>query len=112
MTPEVQAGIQKAGIVGAQHHIFVCLGPDCCDPTAGETLWKHIKSRIRDTDIPVMRTKAQCFRICAGGPWIVVYPDGAWYGAVTPERFECILQEHLINGRPINDWITVENQLQ
>jgi (2Fe-2S) ferredoxin len=58
-----------------------------------------------------MRTKAGCFRICAGGPWLVVYPDGMWYGAVTPERFERILQEHLLGGVPVAEWLVARNDL-
>jgi (2Fe-2S) ferredoxin len=105
----VAAGLAKAGIATAQRHIFVCLGPDCCDPAGGEALWEHIKSSVRAASLPVMRTKARCFRICAGGPWLVVYPEGTWYGEVTPARFDRILEEHLRHGRPVTEWIAAEN---
>jgi (2Fe-2S) ferredoxin len=58
-----------------------------------------------------MRTKAACFRICAGGPWLVVYPEGIWYGAMTADRFERILQEHLLGGNPIDEWLVARNAL-
>ena len=52
-----------------------------------------------ELNLPVMRTKASCFRICVGGPWLLIYPEGVWYGSVTPERCERILQEHVDPGQ-------------
>ncbi len=66
-----------------------------------------LKARTRKLPVPVLRTKAACFRVCAGGPWLVVQPDGVWYGAVTPERLERILDEHVIGGVPITEWVAV-----
>jgi (2Fe-2S) ferredoxin len=111
MNDSIQAGLAKAGVATAQRHVFICIGPDCCDSREGEVLWEVIKRRVRETGLRAMRTKAACFRICAGGPWMVVYPDGAWYGAVTPERFERILQEHLIGGEPVREWLVARNSL-
>lgn len=109
MDPEVRAGMSKAGLARAKRHLFICLGPDCCESEDGEVLWAYVKKRIKETGIPAMRTKAQCFRICSGGPWMVVYPDGVWYGGVTPERFERILNEHLVAGRAIDEWTAAKN---
>lgn len=111
VNPVVKAGLKKAGVLQARRHLFLCLGPDCCAPAEGEAVWEAIKRRVRETEIPVMRTKAACLRVCLGGPWLVVYPDGIWYGALTAERFERILQEHLIGGHPIAEWIAARNPL-
>jgi (2Fe-2S) ferredoxin len=109
MTPEIAAGLQKAGVATAQKHLFLCLGPDCCPTEEGEKTWAYLKAAVRD--LPVMRTKAACLRICSGGPWLVVYPEGVWYGGVTVERCQRIVQEHLREGRPIQEWITVTHPL-
>jgi (2Fe-2S) ferredoxin len=109
--PLIQAGMKKAGIARAERHLFLCMGPDCCPRAEAEIVWEYIKRRLKDTSIPAMRTKAECFRICAGGPWLVVYPEGAWYGQITIERFERILKEHLLGGKPIEEWVAARQPL-
>jgi (2Fe-2S) ferredoxin len=101
----IEEGFEKAGLPTARRHAFLCVGPDCCEGKAGKEAWDALKSRIKKLDLPVMRTKAGCFRVCEGGPWLVVYPEGVWYGEVTPERMERIVAEHLGEGRPVQEWV-------
>ena len=111
MSDSQNKGVEKAGIREAERHLFLCIGPECCLPEAGQDLWEFVKKRLKETRLPAMRTKAGCFRICVGGPWLVVYPEGVWYGAITPERFERILEEHLLGGNPVESWVVVRNDL-
>ncbi len=111
MSDKLEKGFAKAGVADATRHLFFCIGPDCCKSRDGEELWEHVKKRVKESGLKVMRTKAACLRVCTGGPWLVVYPDGVWYGAVTPARFERILQQHLLGGQVVEEWVAVRNSL-
>ena len=101
----VAAAFEKMKIESARRHVFLCVGPDCCVTSDGLATWDVLKARLHELGLPVLRTKAACFRICCGGPWMLVQPDGVWYGGVTPERCERIVREHLAGGRPVAEWI-------
>ncbi|MEO6848231.1 MAG: hypothetical protein ABI443_11265, partial [Chthoniobacterales bacterium] len=92
----------------ATRHLFLCTGPDCCDTATHESLWQLLKSECKKLSIPVLRTKAACLRVCTAGPWLVVYPDGIWYGKVDSTRLLRILKQHVELGLPVQEWIATD----
>jgi (2Fe-2S) ferredoxin len=42
---------------------------------------------------------------------MVVYPEGTWYHGMTAERIPRFVQEHLVEGKPIREWIFADNRL-
>jgi (2Fe-2S) ferredoxin len=102
---DVGAGFAKAGVPGARRHLLLCAGPKCCAEGEGAASWEHVKREVKERALPVLRTKVHCLRVCAEGPWLVVYPEGTWYSGVTPERFDRIRREHLEGGVPVAEWV-------
>jgi (2Fe-2S) ferredoxin len=90
-------------------HIFICTNQrvnserPSCGEEHGIELVKAFKKEIKDRGLNVnMRAqKAGCMDTCELGPSVVVYPEGVFYGHVTLADVMEIVEEHLINDRPV-----------
>ncbi len=113
-----------------ERHIFLCAEqstPRCSTFEESATVWRYLKRRLKElglatapppwrgepTEEPpgphqpgegrVLRTKADCLRVCEQGPIAVVYPEGVWYRAVDEQAMERIITEHLVGGQIVED---------
>ena len=118
---------EALSIPRVQRHIFLCADQtnDKCAPREETNeLWRHLKNRLRHVTTPpphwqgdmdadpdpaihgngsVLRTKADCLRICEQGCVAVVYPEGTWYAGLDKEKLDRVIDEHLIGGTPVDD---------
>ena len=93
-----------------KHHVFFCTnqrapGVQACENCGASRLRAYAKKRIKELKLNgkdgVRINTAGCLDRCSEGPVIVVYPDETWYTYVDQEDIDEIIEEHLVNGRPV-----------
>jgi len=109
---------EEIGVPVARRHIFLCCDqttPKCCDRERSLVAWEHLKRRLKQLGLAdgggVLRTKANCLRVCAQGPIALVYPEGIWYRECDPPVLDRIIDEHLVHGRIVEEYRLLQHPL-
>ena len=84
----------------ARGHVLVCGGTGCTSSNSQKIIEEfeaNLAAKGLQDEIKVVRTG--CIGLCALGPIVIVYPEGAFYTLVKPEDVSEIVEEHLLKGR-------------
>jgi len=98
---------------GIQYHVFVCTGKSCSAVESAEVksaferelnargLQYGKEKKGRNPKGSVVLTECGSVGFCAIGAAVMVYPDGVWYAQVRANDVPEIVEEHIVNGRPV-----------
>ncbi|SCB31275.1 (2Fe-2S) ferredoxin [Bradyrhizobium shewense] len=98
-----------------RHHVFACNTQrppthphGSCGASGAQALWDRMAKTIEAEGLNgIGFTMAGCLGFCNSGPLMVVYPDGVWYRATTPEDVDEILNSHLKQGKRVDRLVMV-----
>ena len=122
MNPEQRKKLEKKaasrGISeqnGYERHILFCAQSGCCkdrdEAKAALKILNRGAKKLKEEGVKVYVTEVECLKLCQHGPLAVVYPEGIWYGRVTPEVSARIVEEHLGAGEAVEDAVFARNPL-
>ena len=104
-----EEGEKLAKNTAYRKQVLVCGGTGCTSSGSQKVikaLEDSLKANGIDNEVLVVRTG--CFGLCALGPIMIVYPEGAFYAQATPEGVERIVKEHLKEGNIVKELLYQE----
>lgn len=93
-----------------EKHIFICENKrepghprGCCLDKGSSEIAAQFKKRLKELGLnsKIRANKAGCLDACEFGPSMVVYPEQTWYGGITINDVEEIIQSHIIGNKPV-----------
>jgi len=103
-----------------ERHLFICINErdesdprGSCGPKGAAEVARALKRKAYELGLKrvVRVNKAGCLDQCARGTTIVVYPEGVWYGGVTLDDVDEIVERHLIGGEPVERLVIPDDEL-
>ena len=100
-------------MVTPKYHIFVCTSSRTngtqkgfCHSKESVKIINKFMEEIEDRDLSseCMVTNTGCFGICSRGPIAVIYPEGTWYGGLTPDAVEEIMEKYIEGGEIVKEY--------
>lgn len=90
-----------AGNTGYRKQVLVCGGTGCTSSSSLKVI-EQLENSFKELGIDdVLIVKTGCFGLCALGPIMIVYPEGAFYSQMTPEHAKTVAEKHLVKGGEI-----------
>ncbi len=96
-----------------EHHVFICTNQrgvgmrKSCGEVCGMELVHEFKRILKEKGLnkKIRAQRSGCLDACEYGPSVVVYPEGIFYGGVTKENVSEIVEQHLINNKPVDSLV-------
>jgi (2Fe-2S) ferredoxin len=102
--------LRSCKVPSFQRHVFVCINErpadhpkGCCKAKGGVEVRDRLKAELsaRGLSKTIRANNAGCLDQCEHGVTVVVYPEQVWYGGVTVDDIQEIVEQHLIGGKPV-----------
>lgn len=101
------------------HHILVCTNErpaespkGCCKAKGSQEIYMKLREAIfaRGLRSQVYVCHTSCLKSCAHGPTVAVWPEGAFYGGMTPDRIDRLL-DSVVAGEVVEEWRVPEGEI-